>query len=51
MIAGIQEVHTEVSITAKPLMEAFGYQFITQQVKEHNGQKFVNYIMKKSLKK
>lgn len=48
-LAGIQEVNTEVSITAKSLMEAFGYQLITQQVKEHNGQKFINFIMKKSL--
>jgi len=34
---------------AKPLMEASGYQLIRQQVKEHKGQKFINFIMKKSL--
>lgn len=48
-VAGIQEVNTEVSVTAKPLMEAFGYQLITKQIKEYNGQKFINFIMKKSL--
>ena len=50
-LAGIKEVHTEVSITAKPLMEAFGYQLIKKQVKEHKGQKFINFIMKKTLLK
>jgi hypothetical protein len=30
-------------------MEAFGYQLITQQIKEHKGEKFVNFIMKKIL--
>lgn len=48
-LVGIHEIHTEVSITAKPLMEAFGYQLIKQQVKEHQGKKFVNFIMKKTL--
>lgn len=48
-LIGIREIHTEVSITAKPLMEAFGYQMIKQQVKEYQGQKFVNFIMEKSL--
>jgi len=48
-LAGIREIHTEASITAKPLMESFGYQLITQQIKKHKGEKFVNFIMKKIL--
>lgn len=48
-LKGIHEIHTEVSITAKPLMEAFGYQPIKRQVKEHQGGMFINFIMKKTL--
>lgn len=48
-LIGIKEIYTEVSITAQPLMLAFGYQLIRQKIKEHNGQEFINFIMNKSL--
>lgn len=48
-LLGIKEIHTEVSITAKPLAEAFGYCLIEQQIKEFNGETFINFHMKKML--
>lgn len=46
---GINKMYAEVSITAKPLAEAFGYHVIKQQIKEFNGESFVNFVMEKKL--
>lgn len=46
---GVKEIYAEVSITAKPLAEAFGYHVCKQQIKEINGEKLINFVMKKTL--
>ncbi|PAB57376.1 GNAT family N-acetyltransferase [Anaeromicrobium sediminis] len=46
---GYVELYTEASITAHPFFEKKGYICITEQNKHHNGQIFINYIMKKEL--
>ncbi|MDM5155910.1 GNAT family N-acetyltransferase [Bacillus sp. DX1.1] len=43
-----QEIYTEASITARPFFEKKGYMCIEEQNKKHNGQIFINYIMKKT---
>ena len=48
-ILGIKEIYAEVSITAKPLAESVGYYVCEQQAKEFNGEKFINFIMRKKL--
>ncbi|EJR53300.1 hypothetical protein IIM_02664 [Bacillus cereus VD107] len=42
-----KDIYTEASITAKPFFESKGYTSIKEQKKQHNGQIFINYIMKK----
>lgn len=46
---GYSEVYTEASITAKPFFESKGFKVMQSQNKHHNGQVFINYIMKKEL--
>ncbi|AXO94348.1 GNAT family N-acetyltransferase [Bacillus anthracis] len=40
-------IYTEASITAKPFFESKGFICIKEQKKQHNGQVFTNYVMKK----
>ncbi|ENJ6138740.1 GNAT family N-acetyltransferase [Bacillus cereus group sp. MYBK104-1] len=42
-----REIYTEASITAKPFFESKGFICIKEQKKQHNGQVFTNYVMKK----
>ncbi|WP_264447710.1 GNAT family N-acetyltransferase [Bacillus cereus] len=42
-----REIYTEASITAKPFFERNGYICLKEQKKQHNGQIFINYVMKK----
>ncbi|MDR4983650.1 GNAT family N-acetyltransferase [Bacillus cereus] len=42
-----RDIYTEASITAKPFFERKGYICIKEQKKQHNGQFFINYVMKK----
>ncbi|PEJ10102.1 GNAT family N-acetyltransferase [Bacillus wiedmannii] len=44
---GHGEIYTEASITAKPFFESKGFICIKEQKKQHNGQIFINYVMKK----
>lgn len=44
---GHRGIYTEASITAKPFFESKGFICIKEQKKEHNGQIFINYVMKK----
>ncbi|PEX90964.1 GNAT family N-acetyltransferase [Bacillus cereus] len=44
---GHRDIYTEASITAKPFFESKGYMCIKEQKKQHNGQFFINYVMKK----
>lgn len=44
---GYTELYTEASTTAKPFFQNKGYRIIQSQNKQHNGQVFVNFIMKK----
>lgn len=44
---GHREIYTEASITAKPFFENKGFICIKEQKKQHNGQIFINYVMKK----
>ncbi|MES5884921.1 MULTISPECIES: GNAT family N-acetyltransferase [unclassified Bacillus cereus group] len=44
---GHREIYTEASITAKPFFESKGFICIKEQKKQHNGQIFINYVMKK----
>ncbi|MDA1764182.1 GNAT family N-acetyltransferase [Bacillus cereus] len=44
---GHGEIYTEASITAKPFFESKGFACIKEQNKQHNGQNFINYVMKK----
>ena len=46
---GLKEVSTESSITAKPFFETMGYHILEQQLKEHRGEQFINFVMKKQL--
>lgn len=46
-ILGYREVYTEASITAKPFFERRGYVVLKSQNKLHNGEIFLNYVMKK----
>ena len=47
----IQTITTEASITAKPFFLSRGYEIVTPQQKPFNGEIFLNYIMRKELKK
>ncbi|MEK7015450.1 GNAT family N-acetyltransferase [Bacillus sp. FSL R9-9410] len=42
-----RDIYTEASITAKPFFESKGFICIKEQKKQHNGQIFINYVMKK----
>ncbi|MEB9971746.1 GNAT family N-acetyltransferase [Bacillus cereus] len=44
---GHREIYTEASITAKPFFESKDFICIKEQKKQHNGQIFINYVMKK----
>lgn len=44
---GHRGIYREASITAKPFFESKGFICIKEQKKEHNGQIFINYVMKK----
>ena len=46
---GYREVYTEASITAKPFFFNREYKILQSQNKHHNGQVFINYIMKKEI--
>lgn len=46
---GYMEIYTEASITAKTFFESKGYSILLCQNKRHNGQIFINYIMKKEI--
>jgi putative acetyltransferase len=41
---------TEASITARPFFESMGYHVLEKQTKEFRGEKFINYVMQKSIK-
>lgn len=47
---GLLEITTHASITAKPFFEKRGYQLITEQTVERNGQQLINYCMKKQIR-
>ncbi|MFC7393806.1 GNAT family N-acetyltransferase [Scopulibacillus cellulosilyticus] len=49
MKLGCKEIYTEASITARPFFENKGYTCLNRQNKKHNGQVFINYIMRKTL--
>ncbi|MES5893068.1 MULTISPECIES: GNAT family N-acetyltransferase [Bacillus cereus group] len=42
-----KDIYTEASITARPFFESKGFICIKEQRKQHNGQIFINYVMKK----
>ena len=42
-------ITVNVSITARPFFLKQGYEIVTQQEVEHNGQRFTNYAMKKDI--
>ncbi|MEH7644376.1 GNAT family N-acetyltransferase, partial [Bacillus toyonensis] len=44
---GHGDIYTEASITAKSFFERKGFICIKEQKKQHNGQNFINYVMKK----
>ena len=44
---GVTHTVTEASITAKPFFEKRGYVVINEQLKQHRGAIFINYVMKK----
>lgn len=44
---GIKEITAEASITAKPFSESMGYHVVREQLKEFQGEKFTNFVMKK----
>ena len=44
---GISKLHSEVSITARPFYEKFGFKVIKEQIVEVRGQKLRNYVMEK----
>ena len=44
---GIVRFYSEVSITAKPFYEYFGFSVIKEQIIDIRGQKFVNFLMEK----
>ncbi|GLR74487.1 GNAT family N-acetyltransferase [Aliivibrio sifiae] len=46
---GIPRYYSEVSITAKPFYEHFGFTIIRQQTIDIRGQKLVNYVMEKTI--
>lgn len=46
---GYSEIYTEASITARPFFMAKGFHVVKKQNKEHNGEFFINYVMKKDL--
>jgi GNAT superfamily N-acetyltransferase len=46
---GIKKLHTDVSITAKPVMEQLGYDVENEQIKDLGGVRFINYLMMKTL--
>jgi putative acetyltransferase len=46
---GLQNIHTHVSITAKPFFESKGYTIIRRQRKMHNDIAFVQYAMEKNI--
>lgn len=48
---GINRFHSEVSITAKPFYEHFGFLVVKEQSFEVRGQKLTNYIMEKTINK
>ena len=45
----METIYTESSITARPFFERMGYEVLVEQNKLHNGQRFINYVMKKNL--
>lgn len=45
----METIYTESSITARPFFEKMGYEVLVEQNKLHNGQRFINYVMKKNL--
>jgi len=46
---GLKELDTQASITAKPFFERRGFTVMRKQEKLHNGVKFFNYVMHKTL--
>lgn len=46
---GIDEIHTEASLTARPFFEARGFQVAARQAVEKRGQVLGNFLMKKHL--
>lgn len=46
---GIEKLFTEASITAKPFFESQKFIVVEQQEVERRGQKFINFVMEKSL--
>lgn len=46
---GVQELHTEASITARPFFEACGYELIVPQIVRVRGMDFLNYRMWKRI--
>ncbi len=47
---GITEFHAEVSITARPFFERFGFTVVHEQMVEVRGQTLRNFVMKRSVK-
>ncbi|ATW24815.1 GNAT family N-acetyltransferase [Candidatus Formimonas warabiya] len=48
--AGLQEIHTEASITAQPFFLKRGYVVWREQQKPYQGEIFLNYFMKKQIR-
>jgi GNAT superfamily N-acetyltransferase len=46
---GIKQLYSEVSITAKPFFEKYGYVVLNEQIKVFRGVSFINYYMVKDL--
>ncbi|MEW9053974.1 MAG: GNAT family N-acetyltransferase [Neobacillus sp.] len=46
---GLLFITTEVSITAKPFFQKYGYQILKEQQIDRNGQFLTNYLMRKKL--
>ncbi|PAR17956.1 GNAT family N-acetyltransferase, partial [Vibrio metoecus] len=46
-LQGITRFYSEVSITARPFYERFGFKVIQEQIIEVRGQKLCNFVMEK----
>jgi len=44
---GVKRYYSEVSITARPFYEHFGFNVVTEQQVEMRGQNLTNFVMEK----